>query len=354
MTAISKLSRRKEQHRKNMSCKQPDALGMATDCMLESRFRNHRNLPSPSFFAEILHHAQNPDSGWGYQPGTQSSTEPTAWSILALRAHDGPDDKAISSAMGWLRRAQRPEGAWPTADGKHPGCWVTALACLALLKHSSSPGNTVIKGLEWLCRTWPAEGNMWWRLQQKWQRGTENTSRQDHSLRGWGWTPDTASWVEPTAFALLLFQIVAEKFYPPEAKAHLQSGQRMLYDRVCPGGGWNAGNPLVYGEPGIPKVGQTVWSLLALRNYQNHSTNVQSIEWLERNYNNIKGPGSLALAQLCLKVYGRAIAPIESRLHASYANNHFLRNIPVASWASLAAGSVPGWLACSSLPGGEA
>ena len=29
----------------------------------------------------------------------------------------------------------------------------------------------------------------------------------------------------------------------------------MLYDRMCPGGGWNCGNPKVYGVAGEPLVG---------------------------------------------------------------------------------------------------
>ena len=39
----------------------------------------------------------------------------------------------------------------------------------------------------------------------------------------------------------------------------------MLYDRMCPGGGWNCGNPMVYGVPGEALIVPTVWALLALR-----------------------------------------------------------------------------------------
>lgn len=329
---------------------------MAIDCKLDSPTSRSRSEDSPpqGFFPDLLRHAQNPDGGWGYHPGSQSLSEPTAWSILALRTPEATSDTAISSASNWLRRAQLATGAWPVASGKHPGCWVTALVCLALLKISSPSESAVAKGLNWLCKTWPSEGSTWWRFRQRWQRNASNVVRQNTSLRGWGWTPDTASWVEPTAFALLVLQNVAEEYYPPEAKERMQLGEKMLYDRVCPGGGWNAGNPLVYGVPGLPRVGPTVWSLLALRNHQDRAANVESIEWLERSHKSIKGPGSLALAQLCLKVYGREMPPIEPGLHAFYSNNQFLQNIPVLAWASLAVGALPDWLGCAARTEGEA
>ena len=123
--------------------------------------------------------------------------------------------------------------------------------------------------------------------------------------------------------------------------------ERMLYDRVCPGGGWNAGNPLVYGVPGVPRIGPTVWALLALRRDKDRSINRQSVEWLERTYDNICSPSSLALAHLCLKAYGRSAPPIETELYRFYQRNQFLQSVPVVAWASLAVNGIPGWLESS-------
>jgi hypothetical protein len=306
------------------------------------------------FFPDYLRQAQNPDGGWGYRSGAQSDVEPTAWSILALRVCEATTGRTLSSALDWLHRAQRSDGAWPTSSGKDPGCWVTALACLALLKLATPSDDAVARSLNWLCATWPAEGNLLWRLRQMWLRSSKDVVRQDYSLRGWNWTPDTASWVEPTAYALILLQNVPAEFRPPEAGERMKLGEKMLYDRACPGGGWNAGNPLVYGVPGVPRFGPTVWALLALRHYKDRAVNMEGLEWLERNYDKIPSPGSLALAELCLRVYGRPARPIEPELHQLYHHNQFLQSIPVVAWASLAVSGVPDWLGGLFKPRGEA
>lgn len=308
----------------------------------------------PDFFSDLLRTAQNTDGGWGYRSGLASCTEPTAWSLLALRSQEPPDGKTLVSAAAWLRSAQLAKGGWPTANGKDPGCWTTALACLALLKISGPSDSAVLRGLKWLWETWPAEGSLLWRLGQRWQQRTEQIVRQDFSLRGWSWTPETASWVEPTAYVLILIRNVPKGLYPPKANERIDLAEKMLYDRACPGGGWNTGNPLVYGVPGVPRIGPTVWALLALRNRQSHRKNVEGIQWLERNYPNICGPGSLALANLCLRVYGRNVSPVEQQLRRFYERNQFLKSVPAMAWASLAAGDIPDWLVCNSQTRGGA
>ena len=310
-------------------------------------------LPLPQhFFPDLLRRIQNADGGWGYHPGSQSSTEPTACSTLALQAYEEPSGKALSSALGWLQRTQMPEGAWPTGSGRDPGCWVTALACLALLRSSTTSESAVTQGIKWLCNTWPAEGNLLWRLRQRWQPKAAEIVRQNHSLRGWGWTPETASWVEPTAYAIILLQNVPEDLRSPQAVERMELGEKMLYDRACPGGGWNAGNPLVYGVPGVPRIGPTAWALLALREHPDHAAAAEGIKWLEQSYQDIQSPGSLALAHLCLKVYGRTAQSAESGLRNFYSTNQFLQNVPVIAWASLAVSGVPGWLECPPQHGG--
>ena len=220
---------------------------------------------------------------------------------------------------------------------------MSALAGLALLNQEVSAQDAIIRGAKWLCETWPAEGNLLWRLRQR-QQKSDSVVHQDHSLRGWGWTPNTAGWVEPTAYVLILLQNIPEKHRPSHAAKRIHLGEKMLFDRACPGGGWNAGNPLVYGVPGVPRISPTVWALLALRHYKDHPAVQEGLEWLHQRYQDLRSPASLALAHLCLKVYGRTASPIESQLGDFYSNNQFLQSIPAIAWAALALNGLPRWL----------
>jgi len=299
--------------------------------------------PSHEFFADLLRRAQNADGGWGYRPGLPSATEPTAWAVLALQVLEESSGKTLTSASNWLQQAQMRRGAWPTSSGKEPGCWVTALACLAFVSLKIPSQDAVNQGTKWLCETWPAEGNLLWRLRHR-QHKEDSAVHQDHSLQGWGWTPNTASWVEPTAYALILLQNITPGTRPSQATRRIELGEKMLYDRACPGGGWNAGNPLVYGVPGVPRISPTVWALLALRNHQDHAATLEGVEWLHQRCQNLRSPASLALAHLCLRVYGRTAEAIELKLGAFYSNNQFLQSVPAIAWASLALNDLPCWL----------
>jgi hypothetical protein len=110
----------------------------------------------------------------------------------------------------------------------------------------------------------------------------------------------------------------------------------MLYDRMCPGGGWNSGNPLVYGVAGVPRIGPTAWALLALREQAERVENQLSLEWLEGAYGTIHGAASLALAHRCLAAYGRRVSPLAPALGKLYPQNRFLENALTHAWILLA------------------
>ena len=297
------------------------------------------------FYLPFLLEAQNADGGWGYRPGGQSSVEPTSWALLALltpRLLESSTSRLLD-CVRWLRERQLEDGSWPSFAGQPRGCWATSPASLALYARGDSL-EQVARGLHWLAKTWPAEGGFWRRWGAK-IRQRNRVIRQDPSLRGWSWTPGTASWVEPTSCALIAFRHIPKGLHPRAAGRRRQLAERMLYDRMCPGGGWNSGNPLVYGAAGVPRIGPTVWALLALRDYRDRPENRQSLDWLEQAYSQIQGPGSLALAHLCLEFHGRSVPPLEPRLAELSSNNQFLGNTLVAAWATIALSGRPSWLA---------
>jgi hypothetical protein len=194
--------------------------------------------------------------------------------------------------------------------------------------------NAVERGLRWLLNEWPAESTLWWRVRQALFSSRE--TRQNSSLCGWNWTPGTASWVEPTAHALLFLRSLPAKMYSSQGAKRRQLAERMLYDRICPGGGWNSGNPLVYGVAGVPRVGPTVWALLALRDDAERAEIQMSLDWLQGAYGTIHGPASLALAHRCLAAYGRRVPPLAPALDELYPRNRFFENVLTNAWIILA------------------
>jgi hypothetical protein len=310
------------------------------------------NVFAENFSAPMLRGAQNSDGGWGFHPGAGSRVEPTCWALKALMSLESrrdSDGHAITRALSFLTAAQLPDGSWPSTSEEKSGCWVTSLVCWVLAgTREEKYSQAIASGLTWICDDWPRDSSWWQRTLRKLSSGTRH-SRQNDSYRGWGWTPGTSSWVEPTAFALLALENQLGSQLPSSAQKRRKLGEALLYDRMCPGGGWNCGNPEVYGVAGEPLVIPTTWALLALRHYPERRENVQSLAWTEKNFYCIQGPGSYALASLCLAAYGRndiAHTPSASDLHA---RNESLSSVPVAAWMILAAGNPRNWLA----PGGK-
>ena len=289
--------------------------------------------------------AQNADGGWGYQLGSSSRAEPSSWALLALgECQTAELSEVVRRGCEWLRQTQLSDGAWPAVLGQKQGCWVTALACLALQRVERS-STAALRGLNWLCRQWPGEGGLWWRvsgLLGRRKRGKVTT--QNDRYRGWSWTPGTASWVEPTAYSLILLRNTPRHLWPKVAPKRQRLGRAMLYDRMCPGGGWNAGNPVVYGVVGEPLVIPTSCALLALRDEGDCPQIGQSLDWLEASLNLSVGSASVALAHMCLQSYGRRMPPLEPRIREMRARNGCLENVPAMSWVALALGPVPHWL----------
>jgi hypothetical protein len=308
-----------------------------------------QNLSSESVFAAnfclpLIRSAQNSDGGWGFQPGLQSRVEPTCWAMLALRAQESSASLGEIPARGleFLRKAQLADGSWPASAAVSSGSWVTALACWVLAADARAR-DAVAAGVKWVCDDWPRDSATWRRWRARLFSHRKITEQND-SYRGWGWTPHTSSWVEPTSFALILLASTPAQILPKGAARRRKLARWMLYDRMCPGGGWNCGNPMVYGVAGEPLIVPTVWALLALRDAPQRPEFVMSLDWLERNIGNARGAGSLALARIGMEVAGRKWPQGAPTIAEMYGRNEFLQNIAVASWACLAACQRHQWL----------
>lgn len=305
--------------------------------------------PEKSFVQEVclpfLRSAQNADGGWGFHPQSESRAEPTCWALQALAGSSrGKGEDCVTRGLQFLRAAQLSDGSWPSTPEEKSGCWVTALGSWVLLTAADSAAAAAASaGLTWLSEDWPRDTSPWRRLLMRLSSKKE-VHTINMSYRGWGWTPGTSSWVEPTSFALIALERSRSHVAPSIVNRRRELATAMLYDRICPGGGWNCGNPRVYGVPGEPLVVPTVWALIALRQNAARRENTESVDWLERNVANTRSAGSLALTKICLETYGRewpATAPTFAEL---FERNGFLESVQVIAWSCLALNPRSRWL----------
>jgi squalene cyclase len=243
---------------------------------------------------------QLPQGGWSYQARSlQAAMEPTCLSLLALQSLESD---AFDKGTAFLLSMQNPNGSWPAFEGDdREGSWTTSLALLTL-QGMSAYAPAVDRGRRWLLQSKGRESHWLW----KWKfRTTDRHVRFDPDKFGWPWMPETNSWVVPTSFSLLALK----QHLPPdqESYARFRSGRgiEMLLDRVCPGGGWNAGNGVVYGEPLAPHLDATAIALLALAGETSNPTVQSSLDWLEEVAHKCTAPWSLAWASIALSVHQR-------------------------------------------------
>ncbi|HUY12624.1 MAG TPA: prenyltransferase/squalene oxidase repeat-containing protein [Terriglobia bacterium] len=263
----------------------------------------------PTQGVRFLVESQNPDGGWGFHAALSSATEPTAWAVMGLDACAGHVECRQSEEKGfaWLEECQLQDGSWPAHLGQREGSWVTSAACLALASKRcwliGDPEEALAKGLRWLVKSWPGEGNPWWRLRRA-KLKLRPASRRDSGLRGWGWTPKTSGWVEPTALALLALQAAPRELHPKDAQKRIRLGQAMLLDQALATGGWNSGSSDSYGYAARPQPGPTAWALMALREQQHGPEIVAGLDWLCQIHSQVKGFFSFSLVCLCLNLWG--------------------------------------------------
>ncbi len=130
-------------------------------------------------------------------------------------------------------------------------------------------------------------------------RLSDRQVRFDPTKYGWAWVPDTVSWVVPTSMALITLERARKQglIRGSELQKRLRLGVEMLLDRVCLGGGWNAGNAVVYGVPLCPHIDATAIALAALRFHHDLPIVRDSLTWI---LNRIDCHSAYSLAWLIL------------------------------------------------------
>ena len=284
---------------------------------------------------EQLVASQNRDGGWGAQQGRASSTEVTALATLALGRLDTPASRASATrGLRWLAARQHDDGGWPVSARVDHASWATALAVLALDGLGREPVHAV-RGARWLVRRTPRTLGVAVSLLHRFAPGTLAV-RLNPDLKGWAWTADAASFVEPTCYALLALKRVRRHLPGAAVTGRIDEAERMVYDRMCRDGGWNYGNSTVLEAELWPYADVTALALLALAEHREREANQQSLRALRGMLHEVDSGLSLAWATLCFAAYGQDLTPWRARLVERYARTAFLGETKAVALALLA------------------
>ena len=283
----------------------------------------------PNSLAGLLLTRQLRSGGWSYFGSEQSSVEATSLAVMALNT-ESPE--ATQSGLDHLSRLQRRDGGWPAFRGDSEGSWTTALV-LCTLNTTGEFASARETAFHWLVSERGREGHWFWR----WKFKTADRNVQfDPDKYGWPWESGSASWVIPTAFSVIALKqyTVCNRLEASEKRINL--GVEMLLDRVCVGGGWNAGNSVVYGGPLLPHVEATAIALLALQDEHRSVMIDKSLEWLKLNAASIDAVTSLAWCILSLFSYQEPVDGLKNRLATIIGNGRDIQDNATLATAILA------------------
>jgi hypothetical protein len=282
---------------------------------------------------QFLQKTQNSDGGWGAMPTRQSNIEATALALLALTSC--PEAKAthIERGQQWLIDLQNSDGSWPVHRNPSHGSWTTALATLTLASFDGQHARA-IKGARWLLAH--RGRSLGWQASLAYRVVPEKMAVQlDPDLIGWSWTADGFSWVEPTAYALIALKRLNTDL-DGAADAHIREAERLLYDRMCSGGGWNHGNSNAYGVAIPPYPETTALALIALQDREAEAPNRASLRRLAAMLAEVESGLSLGWAILCFSLRGQDVTVWQQRLARCYTRSGFLGETRVVALALLA------------------
>ncbi len=204
---------------------------------------------------DFLVRTQNPDGGWGYFPGKSSWLEPTAYAMLALNGRPEAD-----RAWKLVRQWQTADGGFQPSGTVQGATWVTSLVITLASARGEYDASTG-KAVAWLLGNTGNETRTMMRI-YNWLGLLKTKADMTHDA--WPWRPGTASWIEPTAQALVALKRVAGKYGSHELAGRVREGENQIFSRRCSDGGWNCGNPNVLNIdlPSYPET--TALALLGL------------------------------------------------------------------------------------------
>jgi hypothetical protein len=247
---------------------------------------------------EALRRAQNPDGGWGYLPAKQSWLEPTCYAALALHG-----EAAADRAWALVRSWQGSDGSVRPAADVAVSSWGAALL-VSLAVTRNEYGDPFHRGVSWLLGTAGVESRL---INRAAARLGLLDAERDLSLKGWPWKPDTASWVEPTAHALVALKKASVKGPGGGVEQRVSLGEAQLLDVRCRDGGWNYGSRAAL-KVDLPSYPET--TALALVGLQGRDGLGASLDLASRMLRDTRSTLAQAWLTIALRLHDAAVPTI--------------------------------------------
>jgi hypothetical protein len=228
-----------------------------------------------------------PAGGFANRPGGQYRPDATAWAVMSLRMC-GVTGQRLYAARQSLAASQQEDGR-VVLSLDHPGSiWPTSLAVLAWHGHAEF-SQSQSRALAFLLKTTGSH----------FRRSADSPAGHDTDIRGWPWTEETHSWVEPTALAMIALRTTGNG-----GSQRVAEGARLLLDRQLSRGGWNYGNTTVFDTELAAMPESTGLALAALSGLANKQDVSHSIAPLTDTVKTLTTPFSLGWAILGLSAWG--------------------------------------------------
>jgi hypothetical protein len=272
--------------------------------------------------AGILTSEANAGGGWPYYSRKASRLEPTCWALLASRS----TPTRIDAHIAFLLKCQRADGLLADRSDLPVNLSWSALTFLALGVAPPSPA--IAAARRRIADAILGTGGV----------TVENSPglRQNNQLRGWPWTPNTFSWVEPTSLCLLVLKQARRSDASQVIARRIVEAEALLIDRVCATGGWNYGNAVSFGSELPAQVPTTALALIALADQSRIEPVQRSLAFLDAHWRSERSGTALSLALIALRAHGRPVGDIEQALLEQWHRTRFVGNLAATAMASCA------------------
>jgi hypothetical protein len=252
----------------------------------------------------ILAH-QHESGGWGYASESLPAVEPTATVLLAIR-EEPTALEAFNRGLEWLRKSQNSDGGWGYTSGDEESNWLTAWAVL-VLGRIGQVDDGFRGGAAWLANV----ATLYQVAHDEMESVFGVTAVQGPASKCWPWLPGEATWIEPTALSILALG-AAEK--TDEIQNRMEAGVHYFQERRCPGGGWDVGNPPMFGSTAPARTQTTACVLLSLNSLSPESILSEDIQVMRKDMMDDGGVLALSWGLLAIRTLGSADDVAQRRL----------------------------------------